>query len=52
MFLYRSVKCLSPEERKEGDILRAECRRLKADLDYIAMMAEIPMEEEEENEKG
>ena len=47
MFLYKSVKYLQPEARKRDDLLRAECYRLKADLDYLAMMTEIPLEENE-----
>lgn len=47
MFLYKSIKYLQPEARKRDDLLRAECYRLKADLDYLAMMTEIPLEENE-----
>lgn len=49
MFLYKSIRLLWPEENKKTDGLRADVRQIKADLDYIAMMADVTLEESEDD---
>lgn len=46
--MYRDVNAQLREERKRNEILEAENRKLQADLAYVAMMADVDLDDGEE----
>lgn len=53
MFKYQSVKDMLLQELKKNAALQAQLAQTSANLDYVAMMADvdIPVEEEPEDEQ-
>lgn len=48
MFKYKSSREALIEERKKNEMLTAQAIKHTSDIDYIAMMADIELENEEE----
>ena len=51
MFEYKSLQKQQMLLRKENKVLLAENEKLKADMDYIAMMTDIELETEENEDE-
>lgn len=52
MFKYQSVKDMLLQERKKNAALAAQLAQTSANLDYVAMMAEVDIPvKEDENEQ-
>lgn len=47
MFHYKSVKEYSLQERRRNEQLQAAFDKAKADLEYLAMMTDVELEQEE-----
>lgn len=50
MFKFKDVKTQLMEEKKKNAALQAELDKTNANVDYIAMMTDIELEETEETE--
>ena len=50
MFLYKTTRELLVEERRRNAQLRAALEKTSADIEYIAMMADVELDEETEEE--
>ena len=50
MLIYKNIHRALHEEEQKNERLAAQNARLEADLYYLAMMTEIAIEEENENE--
>jgi len=50
MFGFKSTRELLLEERRKNASLQAELAKTNADVEYLAMMADVEMEETEEQE--
>ena len=51
MFLYKSVKDQLVEERKKREAAEAKLNKASADVDYIAMMCDVELETEANDEQ-
>ena len=51
MFIYKPLKNQIMEERKKNARLTAELLKKSADIDYIAMMCDIDLEESEDSDE-
>lgn len=51
MFLYKSVKSQLVEERKKREAAEAKLNKASADVDYIAMMCDVKLETEANDEQ-
>jgi hypothetical protein len=47
--MYRDVHTQLREERRKNEKLEAENRKLQGDIAYVAMMADVELDEEKEN---
>lgn len=52
MFLYKATRELLIQERGKNAQLRAVLEKTNADVEYIAMMADVELEEEPEDEEN
>ena len=50
MFEYKDIKKQLLEEKKKNAALQAKLAKTNADVEYIAMMTDVELEEESENE--
>lgn len=50
MFKFKDVKTQLLEEKKKNAELQAKLAKTNADVEYIAMMTDVELEEETENE--
>lgn len=50
MFKYKSINDQLIEERNKNTLLNAQLEQVQANIDYIAMMSDIELEEEGEVE--
>ena len=50
MFGYKDTKTQLLEEKKKNAALQAKLAKTNADVEYIAMMTDVELEEESENE--
>lgn len=50
MFHYKSIKEYSLQERRKNEQLQAALNRANADLDYLAMMTDVELEQEENDD--
>ncbi len=50
MFVYKDTKRQLMEEKKKNAELQAKLEKTNADIEYIAMMTDVELEETEENE--
>ena len=50
MFKFKDVKTQLLEEKKKNAELQAKLAKTNADIEYIAMMTDVELEEETENE--
>lgn len=50
MFKFKDVKTQLIEEKKKNAELQAKLAKTNADVEYIAMMTDVELEEETENE--
>lgn len=51
MFIYKSLKSQHLKIANQNKALKAQNEKLKADLDYIAMMTDVELETETEEEQ-
>lgn len=51
MFKYKSIKSQHVKIINQNKALKAQNEKLKADLDYIAMMTDVELENETEEEE-
>lgn len=50
MFGYKSVKDYSLQERLKNEELQAALNKANADLEYLAMMTDVELEQEEQED--
>lgn len=50
MFKFKDVKTQLLEEKKKNAELQAKLEKTNADIEYIAMMTDVELEEETKNE--
>lgn len=50
MFFYKPIKAQLIDERKKSLALKAQAEKLSADLEYVAMMADVELDDETEDE--
>ena len=50
MFGYKSVKEYSLKERRRNELLQAALTKTNADLEYLAMMTDVELEQEENDD--
>lgn len=51
MFKFKDVKTQLMEEKKKNAELQAKLNKTNADVEYIAMMTDVELEEETENDE-
>ena len=51
MFKFKDVKTQLLEEKKKNAELQAKLEKTNADIEYIAMMTDVELEEETENDE-
>lgn len=51
MFKFKDVKTQLLEEKKKNAKLQAKLAKTNADVEYIAMMTDVELEEETENDE-
>jgi len=52
MFQYKTLQRHLLEERRKREALQAKLQQTEANTDYIAMMCDVELETENENEGG